>query len=102
MKQFEVFNVALFSVFLVDEKGRIIFANREASNSLGYSNAEFLEMSVEDLMPQTQRCSHINQRSNYMNHPSIRAMNKDNSFKVFRKNGEEFPVAIGLSPMDYE
>jgi len=102
MNQFDVFDVALFSVFLVDEKGRIIFANREASNALGFSNSEFLEMTVEDLMPQAQRCSHLSQRSDYMLHPSIREMNKDNAFKLFRKNGEEFPVAIGLSPMDYE
>src|SRR5471032_3483071 len=40
------------AAYLLNEAGRLVYANEEACRTLGYSNAELLQMGVADIDPE--------------------------------------------------
>tara|TARA_B110001454_G_C12723270_1_gene436126 strand:- start:2669 stop:4732 length:2064 start_codon:yes stop_codon:yes gene_type:complete len=85
-------------IIIVDEKGKIEFANRQTKNTLGYSSEELMGQPVEVLVPEWLRLNHQNKRENYMKNPLSRPMGHSLSLAARRKDGSEFPVEISLSP----
>src|SRR5690606_15204822 len=57
--------------------------------------------SIEVLLPPRIRDEHIQVRTAYQKAPEMRAMGKGRDLAGLRKDGTEFPVEIGLSPIEY-
>lgn len=89
-------------VFLVDQQGKIMFANMEATNLLGYAPDEFIGMDVENLIPQKSREGHIANRANYMSTARPRLIGSRMNLLAVHKDGSEIPVDIKLSPVQME
>ena len=89
-------------VFVVDEKGKITFANMEATNLMGYAPDEFIGMAVEKLMPQNIRGDHIANRTKYMRDPHTRLMEAQLNLLATHKDGNEIPVDIKISPVNID
>lgn len=89
------------AILLVDPQGRIEFANDQAVDWFGYSREELLGQPVELLIPHRQRQAHLRQRHEYIKHPAKRPMGKPGlELRGRRKDGSEFPLDIGLSPLE--
>ena len=85
------------AVVMINETGRIVFANTFAARLFGYAADELPGMPVEVLLPARFRAAHVGHRSIYFAQPRTRAMGAGLEFLGLRRDGTEFPVEISLS-----
>ena len=86
-------------VLMVDGNGTILLVNRQIEQLFGYERAELIGRSVEILVPQRMRSQHAGDRAEFFAHSESRAMGKGRDLYGVRKDGQEFPLEIGLSPI---
>jgi PAS domain S-box-containing protein len=87
------------AMIMVDSAGVINFANASAATVFGYSLSELIGCQIEMLIPQRFRDRHPGYRKDFLSHPSRREMGVGRDLFGRRKDGSEFPVEVGLSPM---
>jgi two-component system sensor kinase FixL len=87
-------------VVLANAAGKILLTNRRADEMLGYAPEELLGQPVENLVPLRYRDDHVNNRSGFHRTPKSRAMGGGRELHALRKDGSEFPVEIGISPVE--
>ncbi len=90
------------ALVIVNEKGIIQLSNSQCTRVFGYSKEELVGKHVEELIPESSAFIHPAKREGYMQNPVARAMNSGLKLGGRRKNGEEFPVDISLSPLETE
>lgn len=90
------------AMFLVDARGEITLVNRRAEAMFGYPRSDLVGMSVDALVPSRSRASHAAERDAYAAHATARSMGLDRELFAQRKDGSEFPVEVGLSPIRSE
>jgi protein-histidine pros-kinase len=88
------------AMVIVDSTGQIVLVNAQTEKLFGYTRDELLKQSVEMLLPERFRGSHQRHRAGYMSQPHMRAMEAGIDLYGLRKNGEEFPAEIALSPIE--
>jgi diguanylate cyclase (GGDEF)-like protein/PAS domain S-box-containing protein len=87
-------------VVVVDQVGRIVYANRQAERLTGYQRSELLGRPVELLVPASLRTMHRELRRNYTVRPRPRPMGPaDRDFRLRRKDGSELVADIALGPI---
>ena len=94
-----VVDAAPDAMIIVDEAGRICFANRQVSSLFGYSHDQVIGLGIEQLMPERFRRGHVAHREEYAHALRSRAMGKGLTLFGRRADGSEFPVEISLSPI---
>ena len=77
--------------FLHDERGRILDANQQACDSLGYSREELLSMSVPDI--------EVKDTSPYLTKPPTQYPFNYEGIEI-RKDGSTFPVEVRFTLLD--
>ena len=87
------------SIIVTNAKGEIVIFNAKAEELFGYDHTEVLGRSVELLMPERFHHSHVAYRHGYREQPTKRSMSKTRNLFARRKNGTEFPIEAGLSPI---
>lgn len=102
-KQFrQLFENAPNGILMVNQQGKIKLVNTQIEKLFGYNRDELLGQSVEMLMPGRSRAQHPAYRDDFKSNPTARAMGAGRDLFGLRKNGSEFPVEIGLNPLDTE
>ncbi|MDB5340784.1 MAG: domain S-box protein [Planctomycetaceae bacterium] len=91
--------LAVNAMILVDARGLLVLVNPQTEKLFGYSQAELTGQPVEILVPESSRANHPTQRTKFFANPSIRAMGAGRDLFARRKDGSEFPVEIGLNPL---
>jgi PAS domain S-box-containing protein len=86
-------------MLMVDEDGTILLVNQQVEQLFGYERAELIGQPVEMLVPQRMRSHHAGDREKFFAHSESRAMGKGRDLYGVRKNGQEFPLEIGLNPV---
>lgn len=89
-------------VVITTSDGRIAFANRQAETLSGYLREELIGMPVDQLVPETVRKQHLEHRLRYEANPTVRQMGAQLQIRLLRKDGDELPVDIALSPVATE
>jgi PAS domain S-box-containing protein len=84
---------------LVDQQGRILLVNAHAEKLFGYARDELIGKVVEILVPERFARTHPRDRANFFASPEARAMGAGRELFARRKDGTEFPVEIGLNPI---
>lgn len=87
------------AMIMTDEKGYIILANQQAELLFGYSKAELLGQLIEILVPSRYRKHHPKDRSDFWSNPEPRKMGVGRDLYGVKKNSQEFPIEIGLTPI---
>lgn len=87
-------------MILVDGEGRIALVNATVEEIFGYSRAQLIGCKVEMLLPERFRETHPPLRNAYNEHPETRRMGAGRELYARHKDGSEFPVEIGLNPVD--
>lgn len=90
------------AIVAVDQLGRIILVNSQAEKIFGYRREELLGRPVEVLVPERFRAGHPGHRSGFSFNPHARPMGAGRDLYAVRKDGSEFPVEIGLNPIETE
>lgn len=88
------------AMVMVDSKGRIVLANAQAGQLLGYAADALLNLPVETLVPERFRGHHPVFRNAFLNSPQPRPMGIGRDLFARRSDGSEFPVEIGLNPIE--
>jgi len=94
-----VLNAAPNAMIMVDSAGAISFANVPAGTVFGYSLDELIGRRIETLIPERLHDRHAGYRKGFISQPSSRAMGVGRDLFGRRKDGSEFPVEVGLSPI---
>ena len=90
------------AIVAVDQQGKIVLVNAQAEKIFGYQATELVGRSIEVLVPERFRAGHLSYRSGFFAKPQTRAMGVGRDLFAVRKDGSEFPVEIGLNPIDTE
>lgn len=99
--EFEIlFNSAPNGVMVVDDHGRIMLLNARMEQNFGYYSGELIGKTVEVLVPERFRSAHVGFRQAFGRDPKTRPMGEARDLYGLRKDGTEFPVEIGLNPID--
>jgi PAS domain S-box-containing protein len=85
---------------MIDRGGKIVLVNRETERLFGYSREELLGSPIERLVPERFRPKHPGFRTDFFASPQTRAMGAGRDLFGVRKDGVEFPVEIGLNPIE--
>jgi PAS domain S-box-containing protein len=94
-----VLDAAPNAMIMVDSAGVISFANVPAGTVFGYSLGELIGRRIETLIPERFRNRYANYRKSFVSQPSSRAIGIGRDLFGLRKDGSEFPVEVGLSPI---
>jgi PAS domain S-box-containing protein len=100
----QVVEFAPTAMVMMDRSGRIALVNRQTEQLFGYTSSELLGQKIERLMPATERGQHKGHIDRYFFSPAVldpseRAMGAGRKLHGLRKDGSEFPVEIGLTPI---
>ena len=93
------FELAPDAVIIVDDRGVIVDANRQAETMFGYSVDELVGTLVEALLPEEARTAHIAHRAGFAGHPRRRPMGAGLDLSARRSDGTSVAVDISLSPL---
>jgi PAS domain S-box-containing protein len=84
---------------LVDHQGRIVLVNAHAEKLFGWARDELIGKEIEVLVPERFAQTHPGDRTHFFALPEARAMGAGRELFARRKDGSEFPVEIGLNPI---
>jgi len=87
------------AMVIVDQTGRIVLVNSQAERLFGCGRQELLSQPVESLIPARFHNQHAAHREKFFGDPRVRPMGAGLELYARRKNGDEFPVEISLSPL---
>jgi PAS domain S-box-containing protein len=90
------------AMVMADEQGKIVLVNSQTEKLFGYPREELLGEQVDILVPHKYRRKHPDYRSKFMQEPAARTMGAGRDLHGLRKDGFEFPVEIGLNPINTE
>lgn len=94
------FDIAPDAMIAVGQNGDIVLANAQAERMFGYAEAGGLKgMPVDAMLPEALRGAHARHRRQYLAAPRMRPMGIGQELTGLRRDGQTFPVEIGLSPI---
>jgi two-component system cell cycle sensor histidine kinase/response regulator CckA len=87
------------AMVIVNEAGEIVLINSQTEKLFGYGREDLLGHSVERLIPARFQDRYLDHRAAYLSDPRVRPMGAGLELYAIRKDGQEFPVEISLSPL---
>jgi PAS domain S-box-containing protein len=87
------------AMVVVNARGMIVLANAQLEQLTGYTRAELVNRSIEQLVLLSLRSQHQAFRSGFMGDAQQRPMGAGRELYVLHRNGSEVPVEIGLNPV---
>ena len=91
---------ALFGMVMVNRDGVMVMVNSRTETMFGYQRDELLGQQIEMLVPQRFRPGHPQLRQQFMQNPQARPLGEGRYLFGERRDGSEFPVELGLSPLE--
>lgn len=88
------------AMVMVNHHGSIEMVNTQAERLFDYSRAEMLGQKIEILVPDRFRHGHPTKRDMFLHAPQSRPMGAGRDLFGRRKDGSEFPIEIGLNPIE--
>lgn len=86
-------------IVMVDGAGTVQLVNRETERLFGYRREELLGKSMEVLVPARFRAHHPRLRQEFIAEPTGRSMGEGRDLFGQHKDGTEFPIEVGLNPI---
>jgi PAS domain S-box-containing protein len=90
------------AIVMADSTGRVTLVNSQTEKYFGYTRSELIGQPIEMLIPERYRQRHPQYRRSFATERRARAMGIGRDLSGRRKDGSEFPVEIGLSPIETE
>lgn len=96
----ELLEAAPDAMIVFDRSGKITCANALAEKIFGYGPGEMIGLSSSELMPLRFRERHEVHQAGFFAKPVRRPMGTGMELVALRRDGDEFPVEISLSPFE--
>jgi PAS domain S-box-containing protein len=87
---------------MINREGQIEVMNQQAEKIFGYPREQLLGQPIEQLIPARMSNTHPQSRQEYFNNPTPRVMGVGRDLFGLRQDGSEFPLEIGLAPIETE
>jgi len=87
------------AMIMTDESGTIVLTNTEADTLFGYANTSLLGKSIAELIPARLRAQHALHFQSYMKMANERRVGEGKELFALHRDGYEFRVEIGLTPI---
>lgn len=87
-------------VVMVNGEGEIVLVNKETERMFGYEKEKLIGAPIETLVPERFRKAHPAFRREYSSAPAARRMGQGRDLFGVKRNGSEFPIEIGLNPLE--
>ncbi|HRI24096.1 MAG TPA: PAS domain S-box protein [Ferruginibacter sp.] len=89
------------AMVIVNEDGQVQLSNTQTEKVFGYTKQELIGQHVSILMPARYKDIHTGHHlKEFFKNPKTRPMGEGLVLYGMRKNGEEFPIEISLSPLE--
>ena len=88
------------SIVVINQTGTIKKVNAQTTSVFGYSEDDLLGQGVEILLPERFKDLHFAHRKDWFSDPQARPMGSGLDLYARRKNGNEFPIDISISPVN--
>ncbi|MCB9738794.1 MAG: PAS domain S-box protein [Deltaproteobacteria bacterium] len=92
-------DAAPFAVVVIEKDGTIVRFGGEAEQLFGWTEAEMLGRSVDELLPERIRSGHAAMRNGFFGAPSARRMGARRALHAVHRDGREFRVEVALGPL---
>lgn len=96
------FQAAPNGFVMVDRRGRIVAANVELAAMFGYPDGGMTGLALEALLPDALVEAHRHLREGFFERPERRVMGVGRVLYAKHADGHQFPVEIGLNPVQGE
>jgi len=96
----QAFDSIPVAMIVVNAQGEIVRLNRLAESTFGYSASELEGRPVEVLIPARYHARHTGYRHGFMAETTSRPMGAGRDLSGVRKDGSEFPLEIGINPVE--
>lgn len=96
----QLIDAAPVAMLVVRRDGTIVVANRRAADVFSYPVDQLMGMHIDGLLPERFRPSHSQQVDGFFRAMLPRVMGVGREVTGMDAHGEEFPVEIGLSPVE--
>jgi PAS domain S-box-containing protein len=87
-------------MLLVDSKARIVLVNAHVEELFGYRRDELIGKPIEILVPDRAEPNYPDLRNKFLEAPRTTILGEGRELSARRKDGSEFPVEIGLYPIE--
>jgi PAS domain S-box-containing protein len=94
-----LFEHAPVAMLMVDHTGKVRQMNAAAEEVFAAPSGDVVGQAIEELVPESLRDRHPKLREAYVGKATARPMGAGRELFARRKNGEQFPVEIGLNPI---
>lgn len=88
------------AMILANKDGEITLINAQTEKLFGYQRNELIGSKLEILIPKKFSGNHPHLRESFFHSPSVRSMGAGRDLFAVRKDGTQFPVEIGLNPIE--
>ncbi len=96
----QVVEAAPNAMVMINPDGVIVMVNAQSERLFGYPRDELLGYPIEKLVPERFRRAHPGMRSSFFGNPLSRPMGAGRDLFGLKKDGSEFPIEIGLNPIE--
>ncbi|CAM4368906.1 PAS domain S-box protein [Zobellia nedashkovskayae] len=90
------------AMVIVNDRGTIQLINKQSEKLFGYTPEELIDKPVEILIPTSFYPEHPTHHSSFFHTPINKEMGIGKDLYALKKNGEEIPIQISLSPLHTE
>lgn len=90
------------AMVMINRNGEMVLVNTQTERMFDYGRQALIGQSIEILVPERFRQHHQIFRGNFFDDPQPRPMGVGRDLFGCRSDGSEFPVEIGLNPIDTE
>ena len=90
---------AATGILIIGRNGRIMLVNSQTEKIFGYNRQELVGQPIEILVPRSVRDKHPQVCEEFFSKPEVRSMGSVRELFGIRKDGSEFPIEIGLNPI---
>ena len=87
---------------MINDQGAITLVNTKIEEMFGYDRSALLGQPIEILVPVRFRAEHPEYRRRFFQAPEVRPMGEGRDLFGVRSDGSEFPVELGLNPIQTE
>ena len=96
----QVVESAPSAMVMIGPAGRIVMVNAQTERLFGYAREELLDQTIEKLVPERFRRNHPTLRGTFFINPQSRPMGAGRDLYGLKQDGSEFPIEIGLNPIE--